>query len=246
MPYNVFMSLTDKQINRYSRQIILSGVGGAGQEKLLSSKVLVVGAGGLGSCLLLNLASSGIGTIGIVDYDKVEISNLHRQIIHSEEDVGKLKVDSAFEKIKKTNSDIKVITYAEKISTDNIEKIFNEYEIIVDGLDNFKDKFLLNDYAVKMKKILIHAGVVGYEGQIMSIIPGNSANLRSIFPDGINDNLNQSCKDVGVLSTCVSVISSIQANEVLKIVLKVGKPLADRVLKFNALESKFYEMELVF
>jgi adenylyltransferase/sulfurtransferase len=225
------MTLTDEQLERYSRQMLLSGIGGVGQEKLSLSKVLVVGAGGLGSSCLLHLAAAGVGTIGIIDFDKVELSNLHRQIIHTTEDIGKPKVTSAKEKINKINPDIKVITYAERLEEKNVENILNDYEIIVDGLDNFKDKFLLNDICVKLNKKLVHAGVIGFEGQIMTIIPG-SCNLRTLFPSGIPDELNRSCKDVGVLGTCVGIISTLQANEVLKLALNIGEPLINKILKF--------------
>lgn len=223
--------------------MVLPGIGGVGQEKLFNTSVLVVGAGGLGSAVLLYLAGAGIGKIGIVDFDKVDLSNLHRQIIHTTLDNRKLKTSSAKEKINNINPDVKVITFEEKLDSKNAEKIFKDFDIIVDGLDNFEDKFLLNDYALKLNKKLVHGGVVGFEGQVLTIIPGQSACLRCVLPDVPND-LRQSCKDVGVLGTCVGIISTLQANEVVKLALGIGKGLTNRVLKFNGLDSSFYELKI--
>lgn len=241
------MLLTNEQLERYSRQMVLSGIGGIGQEKLLQSKVLVLGAGGLGSSVLYHLAASGVGNIGIVDFDKVDLSNLHRQIIHQSSDVGKPKVISAKEKINKLNPDVKVTTYEEKLDKSNIEKIekiFSQYEIIVDGLDNFSDKFLVNEYSILLNKKLVHAGVIGFEGQALTVIPHKSACLRCYFPTNPPEDLQQNCKEVGVLGTCVGVISTIQANEVLKLILGIGNLLTNRVLKFNALDGSFYEFKM--
>ncbi|MBI3590089.1 MAG: HesA/MoeB/ThiF family protein [Candidatus Melainabacteria bacterium] len=238
------MKLTDEQLEHYSRQIILPEIGASGQKKLLSSKVLVLGAGGLGSAVLCYLASSGIGTIGIVDSDKVDLSNLHRQIIHSADDLKKSKVISAKEKINKLNSDVRVVTYETKLDKHNIEKIFGDFEVIIDGFDNFKDKFLVNDYCISLNKKLVHAGVVGFEGQILTVVPGKSACLRCYFPYDEPDDFRQSCKEIGVLGTCVGVLSTLQANEVLKLVLGIGEPYTNRVLKYNALDGKFYEFKI--
>ena len=234
------MVLTDNKLERYTRQIVFSDVGIEGQKKLLNSKVLVVGAGGLGSACLMLLAASGIGKIGIVDYDSVELSNLHRQIIHNSSDINKPKTVSAKEKINHLNPDVSVETFNEKINEKNIETTFSDYEIIVDGLDNFNDKFLLNDYSVKLNKQFIHAGVIGFEGQVLTVIPHTSSCLRCYFSEVPSDSI-QNCKELGVLGTCVAIISSIQANEVLKLILGIGKPLTNRILKFNALTSSFYE-----
>ncbi len=235
------MSLSDEQLERYARQIILPEIGLEGQEKLLHAKVLVLGAGGLGSNVLYYLAASGIGKIGIVDFDIVDISNLHRQIIHFSQDIGEMKVASAREKINNINPDVKVIVFNEKLSSENIEEIFSNFDIVVDCLDSFKDEFLVNDYCLKLNKKLIHAGAVGFEGQIMTIIPGFSASLRDLFLENVPSDERGSCREVGVLPTCVGVLSTLQANEVLKIILNIGKPYTYRVLKFNALTGKFYE-----
>jgi len=237
------MTLSDDQLERYSRQIILPEIGLEGQEKLLNAKILVLGAGGLGSSVLYYLASSGIGTIGIVDFDKVDLSNLHRQVIHFSHDIGEMKTVSAKEKIENINPDVKVIAFQEKLKIENIEEIFKDFDIVVDCLDSFKDKFLVNDYCLKLNKKLIHAGAVGFEGQIMTIIPGKSASLRDLFLEIPSDERG-SCKEIGVLPTGVGVLSTLQANEVLKLVLGIGELYIDKVLKYNALSGKFYEYEI--
>lgn len=238
------MSLSDEQLKKYSRQLVLKEVGVSGQEKLLSAKVLVLGAGGLGSLVLFYLAAGGVGTIGIVDFDVVEISNLQRQIIYGYGDVGKYKVLSAEEKINKLNPDVKVIAYKEKISSKNMEEIFKDYTIVVDGLDNFSDKFLVNDFCVKFGKKLVHAGVLGFEGQVITIIPGISACLRCFFPEKEPQNYRESCKDAGVLGSCVGTLATIQTTEVIKLILDIGNPLTDKILKYNALSGKFYEFRV--
>lgn len=238
------VELSNAQLERYSRQIILPEIGVEGQKKLLLAKVLVIGAGGLGSSVLYLLAASGIGKIGIVDFDKVDLSNLHRQTIHFSSDVGKSKVDSAREKINEINPDVEVVTFDMKLTEENIEKMLEGFDVVVDCLDTFKDKFLVNDYCLKLNKKLIHAGAVGYEGQLLTIVPGKSISLRELFLDEVPSDLRATCRDVGVLPACVAVLSSLQANEVLKVILGIGKPYMDRVLKFNALTGKFYEFEV--
>lgn len=238
------LKLNDLKLNRYIRQIVLPEIGTQGQEKLLSSRVLVLGAGGLGSAVLYYLGASGVGTIGIVDFDKVELSNLQRQVIHNTKDLGKSKVLSAKEKINQLNPDVKVISFEERLSKSNIENVFKDFDVIIDGLDNFKDKFLINEYSVLLNKKLIHAGVVGYEGQILSVFPKQSACLRCFFPDKIPDDFRQNCKEIGVLGSCVGVLSALQATEALKLLLGIGKPLFNRILKYNALDSTFYEFKI--
>lgn len=238
------MVLLEKQLERYSRQIVLPQLGTNGQEKLLSAKVLVIGVGGLGSSVLYNLAACGVGTIGVVDFDSVELSNLHRQIIHTIKDIGKSKVQSAKEKINLLNPDVNVVSFEEKLTEQNIQKIFKDFEIIVDGLDNFKDKFLVNKHCVLLNKKLVHAGVLGYEGQILTVLPKNSACLNCFLESSIQADLYQTCKEVGVLGTCVSVLSTLQANEVIKLILDIGELYTNKVLKFNALSGKFYEFKI--
>lgn len=235
---------SDKQFERYSRQIVLSEIGLEGQKKLISTKVLVLGAGGLGSSALLYLAASGVGTIGIVDYDKVELSNLHRQIIYDTSDLNKSKVLCAKEKINILNPDVTVLIFEEKLNKNNIERIFTNFEIVVDGLDSFSDKFLVNDTCIAMDKKLVHSGVIGFAGQILTVIPKQSACLRCYFPDREPTDFRQSCKEIGVLGSCVGVLSTLQATEALKLILNIGKPLTNRVLKFNALDLSFHEFKI--
>ena len=237
------MLLTERRLERYSRQIVLPNIGEEGQRKIFSSKVLVAGAGGLSSTVLMYLASSGVGEIGVIDYDTVDLTNLHRQIIYDTSDLNKSKVLSVKEKIKKLNPDVKINIYEDKLDKSNVEQIFSNYEIIVDGLDNFNDKFLLNDYSILLNKKLVHAGVVGFEGQVLTVIPGKSACLRCYFQEVPSD-FRQNCKELGVFSPCVGVISTIQANEVLKLIVGIGRPLTNRVLKFNALDCTFYEFKI--
>lgn len=238
------MVLTDEQLERYSRQMVLPDFGDIGQEKLLASSVLVLGAGGLGSAVLTYLARAGVGTIGIVDHDKVDLSNLHRQIIHNTNDLNKPKVTSAKEKLNKINPEVKVITFEEKLDKNNIERIFKSFEIIVDGLDNFSDKFLVNDFCISLNKKLIHAGVIGFEGQLLTVIPGESACLRCYFPDKPPEDLRHNCREVGVIGACVGVLSALQANEVIKLIVGIGKPFVNRVLKYNGLDGTFYEFKM--
>lgn len=238
------MEISSTQLERYSRQIVLPEIGLEGQKKLLLARVLVVGIGGLGSSVLYYLASSGVGNLGIIDFDKVDLSNLHRQVIHSSKDIGKSKVTSAKEKINQINPDVNITTFEKKLNEENVEQILKDFDIVVDCLDTFKDKFLINDYCLKLNKKLIHAGSVGYEGQLLTIIPGKSISLRDLFADGVPSDSRGGCREVGVLPTCVGVLSTLQANEVLKIILGIGKLYTNRILKFNALTGKFYEFEV--
>ncbi|MFY9269730.1 MAG: HesA/MoeB/ThiF family protein, partial [Candidatus Manganitrophaceae bacterium] len=177
------MAFTEEQLVRYSRHIILTEVGGKGQKKIAQAKVLVIGAGGLGSPVALYLAAAGIGTIGIIDADTVDLSNLQRQILHHTSDIGRPKVLSAQEKITALNPDVRVIPYHENLNAENALKIFEEFEYVVDGTDNFAAKFLINDAAFFAKKPLIHAGILRFEGQLFTILPGTSACYRCLFPE---------------------------------------------------------------
>lgn len=233
------MSLKDDQIERYSRQIILQDIGGKGQEKILNAKVLIIGAGGLGSPCALYLAAAGIGTIGIVDSDKVELNNLQRQILHSTENVGKPKVESAKERLNVLNPDVKIIPYNLRLTSENILEIIQNYDIIVDGSDNFPTRYLVNDACVMSKKPLSHGGIFKYDGQIMTIIPGKSACYRCLFPEPPPQGLVPSCQQAGILGVVAGIIGVMQANEVLKYILGNGEILTSKLLIFNALESKF-------
>ena len=233
------MTLRDDQIERYSRQIMLPHVGGKGQAKLLDGKVLIIGAGGLGSPISLYLAAAGVGKIGIVDSDKVELNNLQRQIVHSTANVGKAKVESAKERLTGLNTDIEVVSYNTRVSSGNILDIIKEYDIVVDGSDNFPTRYLMNDACVLSKKPLSHGGIFRFDGQAMTILPGGSACYRCLFPEPPPPGLVPSCQEGGILGAVAGVIGVIQANEVLKYILGIGDLLAGRLLVFNALESSF-------
>lgn len=233
------MALRDDQIERYSRQILLPNIGGKGQEKLLGAKVLIIGAGGLGSPAALYLASAGVGRIGIVDSDVVELNNLQRQVLHSTQNVGKPKVDSARERMTGINTDVEVIPHKVRLTSENILDIIGKYDIIVDGSDNFPTRYLVNDACVLSKKPLSHGGIFRYDGQAITIVPGESACYRCLFPEPPPPGLVPSCQEAGILGAVAGVIGVIQANEVLKLILGIGEPLAGRLLVFNALESSF-------
>lgn len=238
------MNLREDQIERYSRQIILPNVGGKGQEKLLNAKVLIIGAGGLGSPCALYLASAGIGKIGIVDSDKVELNNLQRQIIHSTKNVGKPKVDSAKERMNEINTDVGVITYNIRLGSQNIMGVIKDYDIIVDGSDNFPTRYLVNDACVLSKKPFSHGGIFRFDGQAITVLPGESACYRCLFPEPPPPGLVPSCQEAGILGAVAGIIGVIQANEVLKYILGIGNMLAGKLLIFNALDSSFRQVKV--
>ena len=229
------MRLTEKQIQRYSRQMVLKKIGPIGQKKLLNSKVLVVGAGGLGSPILIYLAALGIGNIGIIDHDKVDLSNLHRQILFETNDLKKQKAKLASQKIKKINSDINVSYYQKKLDHGNIDKI-----------DNFKTKFLINDYAVKNKKILITGAINKFDGQIFTFNFLNNKRspcLRCFFQTYPSDQL-LNCEIDGILGTLAGIVGSIQANEVVKEILNIGNSLCGYMLIINSLDLNFRKAKI--
>lgn len=238
------MSLREDQIERYSRQIILPNVGGKGQEKLLNAKVLIIGAGGLGSPAALYLASAGIGKIGIVDSDKVELNNLQRQILHSTENVGKSKVESAKERINAINTDVELIPHNLRLTSENILDIIKDYDMIVDGSDNFPTRYLVNDACVMSGKPFSHGGIFRFDGQAITILPRKSACYRCLFPEPPPPGLVPSCQEAGILGAVAGVIGTIQANEVLKYILGAGELLAGKLLVFNALDSSFRQVKV--
>ena len=238
------MALREDQIERYSRQIILPKLGGKGQEKLLSSRVLIIGAGGLGSPAALYLASAGVGKVGIVDSDKVELNNLQRQIIHSTKNVGKLKVESARERLLAINPDVEVVPHNIRVTSANILGIIKEYDIVVDGSDNFPTRFLVNDACYFAKKKLVHGAILRFDGQVMTILPDEGPCYRCLFPEPPPPGLVPSCQEAGILGAVAGVIGTIQANEALKYVLGIGDLLAGRLLVFNALDSSFRQVKV--
>ena len=238
------MELTEQQIERYSRQIILEEVGGVGQKKLLSSKVLIVGAGGLGAPAALYLAAAGIGTIGIVDYDRVDLTNLQRQIIHHTNDIGSEKVDSAKGKIQAINPDVTVRTYQTRLTAENISEIIRQYDFVIDGTDNFPAKFLINDACYFEKVPFSHAGILRFDGQLITVLPGETTCYRCIFHSPPPAGVVPSCSEAGVLGVLAGVIGLLQATEAIKFLLGIGAPLTNTLLVYNALEMGFYKVKL--
>jgi molybdopterin/thiamine biosynthesis adenylyltransferase len=233
-------SFTDEQIRRYSRQIILPEVGGKGQKKLLASRALVLGAGGLGSSAIAYLAAAGVGTLGVVDNDIVEVSNLQRQIIHGG-NIGLSKTKSAENFVRSLNSDVDVVTYQERFSAENAGKIVQEYDFVVDGSDNFPTHYLINDTSVLEKKPCSHGSILRYEGYVTTTIPQKGPCYRCIFKKPPPPGLIPNCQEAGVFGVLPGIIGTIQASEVLKYILGIGELLAGRLLCFNALDMSFFE-----
>jgi len=234
-------SLNDEQLERYARHIVLREVGGAGQAKLLSARVLVIGAGGLGSPLILYLAAAGVGTIGVVDFDRVSLSNLQRQIAHSTENVGRLKTDSARQTVRAINPDVRLIAHAERLTAANAANLFADYDIVADGSDNFATRFLLNDACYFAKKTLVSAAVTEFEGQLATYkghLPDCPC-YRCLFPEPPPPGTVQSCSETGVLGAAAGVMGSLQALEVLKEAAGLGTGLSGKILTYKALSAEF-------
>ena len=229
---------SEEQVRRYSRHLILPEVGGSGQRKLLNSKVLLVGAGGLGSPAALYLAAAGVGTLGIVDFDAVDLSNLQRQILHHVHDVGRPKVQSAVDTIADLNPDVKVVPYQEALSSSNARTIFSEYEVIVNGSDNFPTRYLVNDACVFLKKPLVDGSIFKFEGQATVFLPSHGC-YRCLYPAPPPPGLVPSCAEAGVLGVICGVIASIQGVETIKLLLGLGESLAGRLVFFDALSMEF-------
>jgi thiazole biosynthesis adenylyltransferase ThiF len=238
---------TEEQIKRYARHIILPEVGGKGQEKLLNSKVLVIGAGGLGSPAILYLAAAGVGTIGIVDFDVVDLSNLQRQIIHNTERVGTPKVESARRTVEMLNPDVKVIAYNTRISKENIMDIIKDYDVVLDGTDNFPTRFLINDACYFAGKPLVSAAMLRFEGQVSVFDFRNkekSPCYRCLFPEPPPPGLVPSCQEAGILGSIGGIMGCIQATEAIKLILGIGEPLVGKLLIMDALSMDFRKVKL--
>lgn len=238
------MEFTEEQINRYSRHILLPEVGGKGQKKIAKSRILLVGAGGLGSPAALYLAAAGVGTIGLIDSDVVDLTNLQRQVLHHTPDVGRPKVLSGKEKIQALNPDVNVSMYEERLTAGNALKIFNDYDVIIDGVDNFPAKFLINDASFFANKPLVHGGILRFDGRVTTIIPKKSACYRCVFKAPPPPGLVASCQEAGVIGVLAGIIGTIQATEALKLVLGIGRPLTDRMLDFDAKKTQFREIKV--
>ena len=236
------MNLNQEQLKRYRRNISIPAIGEQGQEKLVASRVLVVGAGGLGSSCLYYLAAAGIGTIGIADCDRVEVDNLQRQILHSIKDLGRLKVESAKEKINDLNPLIKVLTYKEKISNSNALGIASQYDLIIECSDNFTTKLLLNNAAVSSRKPLVIAAVLRFEAQIMTVLPDKSACYRCLFPSFPKEGAFLSPKQAGILGTAAGLAGIIQANQAIKYILGKGEFLLNKLLVIDLFSMDFRKL----
>lgn len=237
------MPFSEEQILRYSRHILLQGVGGVGQQKLLDAKVLIIGAGGLGSPIGYYLAAAGVGTLGIADGDTVDLSNLQRQILHATADVDKLKVDSARETLEALNPDVKIITYNERLGENTILDVISEYDFIVEGTDNFPTKFLVNDACVFAEKPFSQGGILRFHGQTLTHVPGSTC-YRCVYETAPPKDAVPSCAEAGVFGAVAGMLGTIQAAETIKYITGVGDPLTDKLLFFDALSMEFRQVEV--
>jgi adenylyltransferase/sulfurtransferase len=236
-------ALTPERVTRYSRHLIMPQVGSIGQRKIFDAKVLIVGAGGLGSPVALYLALAGVGTIGIVDFDVVDLSNLQRQILHQNDDVGKRKVVSAKETLNAYNPDVKVVTHEEPLHSENAMQIISQYDIIVNGADNFAARYLVNDACVFLKKPLVDGSILMFDGQATVYLPGEGC-YRCLYPTPPPPGMVPSCAEAGVLGAMCATIGSIQATEVLKLILGIGESLRGRLLLYDALTMEMRQVRV--
>lgn len=236
--------MTEVQAKRYSRHLLIPEVGEQGQFKLLDSRVLLIGAGGLGSPAAYYLAAAGVGTIGIIDADVVDESNLQRQILHNTQRIGQYKAESARETIEALNPDVKVITYIERLDESNVARIIADYDVIIDGTDNFPTRYLLNDAALIASKPVIHGSVFRFEGQLTVFKPYEGPCYRCLYPEPPPPELAPSCAEAGVLGVLPGIIGMLQATEALKLLLGIGEPLVGRLLTYDALAGEFSELRL--
>ncbi len=247
LPFEIPPTLDAKARERYARHLVMPNVGVAGQVKLLKSKVLCIGAGGIGSPAALYLAAAGVGTLGIVDHDVVDRSNLQRQILHKESSIGRPKVDSARETLEAFNPSIKVVTYNEHLNSENIEKILRDFDVVIDGSDNLPTRYLVNDACVRLGIPNVHGAVFRFEGQVAVFWPskegGGGPCYRCLFPE-LSRQDAPSCAQAGVLGVLPGVIGLLQAVEGLKIILGIGRPLIGRMIYYDALDASFLELKL--
>ncbi len=234
---------TEDQIRRYSRHIVLKEVGGRGQRKLLDSSVLIVGAGGLGSPVALYLGAAGVGRIGIVDFDQVDLSNLQRQILHTSCDVGRPKVESAVERLAMLNPEVKVVPHAEPLSPANALALLSQYDLVVNGSDNFPTRYLVNDACVFSNKPLVDGSILRFEGHVTVFLPGRGC-YRCLFPAPPPPGLMPNCQEAGVLGVLCGVIGSLQGLEALKLLLGIGEPLAGRLLWIDGLSLEIRSLKV--
>ncbi|HVC35358.1 MAG TPA: molybdopterin-synthase adenylyltransferase MoeB [Chloroflexota bacterium] len=241
MPVQTF---TEEQVRRYHRHLIMPQVGSRGQKKLLNARVLLLGAGGLGSPAALYLAAAGVGTIGIVDFDTVDLSNLQRQVLHRTNSVGRLKVDSAADTLNDINPGVNIVKHAVALRSDNAFEILDNYDIIVDGTDNFPTRYLVNDAAVMTGKTVVHGSIFQFDGQVTVFKPGAGPCYRCLFPAPPPPGAVPNCAEAGVLGVLPGIVGCIQAVETMKLILDEGEPLIGRLLMFDALAMEFSEVKI--
>ncbi len=240
-----FTGFSEEQVLRYSRHIILPAIGAVGQRKLLEAKVLCIGAGGLGSPAAMYLAAAGVGTLGILDFDRVDLTNLQRQILHDTDDVGRPKVDSAAERINSINPDVNVVKHDTVLSSDNAFDIFGQYDIVVDGSDNFPVRYLANDATQMLGKPLVYGSIYQFDGQASVFLPGEgNPCYRCLFPEPPPPGAVPSCSEAGVFGVLPGIVGSIQAVEAIKLITGIGESLVGRLLLFDALAMEFTTVKL--
>jgi sulfur-carrier protein adenylyltransferase/sulfurtransferase len=239
------VSFSEDEVRRYARHIILPGIGGDGQRKLMDASVLVIGAGGLGSPAAMYLAAAGVGTIGLVDFDRVELSNLQRQLLHDTDDVGRPKVDSARDRLNELNPNVDVRTHPVLLSSENAFDVLGDYDVIVDGTDNFPVRYLVNDACQMLGKPLVYGSIYQWEGQASVFLPGpNTPCYRCLFPEPPPPGTVPSCAEGGVFGVLPGIIGSIQAVEAIKLVLGVGESLAGTLVLYDAMRNEFTSVKL--
>src|SRR5712692_5461375 len=244
LPFVQPRTMSEAQAKRYSRHLLVPEVGEQGQFKLLDSRVLLIGAGGLGSAAAFYLAAAGAGTLGIIDADVVEESNLQRQIIHNTKRIGQYKAESARESIEALNPDVKVVTYIDLLDETNVARIIADYDVIIDGTDNFPTRYLLNDAALRANKPVVHGSVFRFEGQLTVFKPYEGPCYRCLYPEPPPPELAPSCAEAGVLGVLPGIIGLLQATETIKLLLGIGEPLVGRMMTYDALAGEFSELRL--
>ncbi len=244
-PVEAPAQLTPAQLDRYSRHILLPEIGEKGQEKLLNARVLLLGAGGLGSPAALYLAAAGVGTLGLIDADTVDASNLQRQILHGTSTLGVPKVESAANRLQDLNPDVKVIPFQERLTSANIDRVFDQgWDVVVDGLDNFPTRYLVNDASVWKNIPVVHGSIFRFDGQVTTFVPHKGPCYRCLYPEPPPAHLAPSCAEAGVLGVLPGIIGTIQATEAVKLVLGKGEPLVGRLLMYDSLQMQFRQLRL--